>query len=31
MYRKIVRKNLLDYCKLDTLTMVELYNKLLEI
>jgi len=29
--KEIVRKNLLDYCKLDTLAMVELYNKLLKI
>jgi len=29
--KEIVRKNLLDYCELDTLAMVEIYKKLLEI
>lgn len=28
---EITRKNLLEYCKLDTLAMVELYKKLLEV
>jgi len=29
--RKRTRKNLLEYCELDTMAMVEIYNKLLEV